>query len=180
MRNAILVFFLAALLAVSITGLLLFYFAGGFGGGMGHGSQMPYSISYSSLWLWVFAVPLILAVILVSYRVAFPEIKTEKPKQVESKAAVVAEPVAQAQSLDAILHVLNEDERKVVEVIASAGDEAMLQKDIRWKTRLSRVQVHRVIARLSQRGIVKVEKYYNTNKIALSDWLTPTGQDKDA
>jgi uncharacterized membrane protein len=184
MRNAVLVFFLAALLAVSITGLVLFYFSGGFGGGMGHGAQMQYYLSYPFLWLWVFVVPLILAVVVVGYRVAFPEIKTEKPKQVEDTVvedadAEEAEPVAQAQSLDAILHVLSEDERKVVETVASAGGEAMLQKDIRWKTGLSRVKVHRVIARLSQRGIVQVEKYYNTNKVALSDWLTKTGN-KDA
>jgi uncharacterized membrane protein len=179
MRNALLVFFLAALLAVSITGLVMFYFAGGFGGGMGHGSQMQYSTSYS-FWLWIFAVPLILAVVVVGYRVAFPEIKTEMPQQAEIKAAEDAEPVTQAQSLDAVLRVLSEDERKVVKVVASAGSEAMLQKDIRWKTGLSRVKVHRVIARLSQRGIVKVEKYYNTNKVALSDWLTTTAQSKGA
>lgn len=180
MRNALLVFFLAALLAVSIMGLVLFYFEGGFGGGMGHGSQTPHSASYSSLWLWVFAVPIVIAVVVVGYRVAFPEIKTEKPQRAESKAAADAEPVAQAQSLDAVLHVLSEDERKVVEAVAAAGGDAVLQKDIRWKTGLSRVKVHRVVARLSQRGIVKVEKYYNTNKIALADWLTKTAQTKDA
>jgi len=169
MRNALLVFFLAALLVVSVTGLVLFYFEGGFGAGRGHGSQEA-----RSFWLWVFVVPLAVALVVVGYRIAFPEIKTEKTEQVEGKVAEGAEPVERVQSLNAVMHVLSEDERKVVEAVASAGGEAMLQKDIRWKTGLSRVKVHRVLARLSQRGIVKVEKYYNTNKIALADWLTKT------
>ena len=78
------------------------------------------------------------------------------------------------------MHVLSEDERKVVEAVAAAGGDAVLQKDIRWTTGLSRVKVHRVVARLSQRGIVQVEKYYNTNKISLAEWLTKTAQTKDA
>jgi uncharacterized membrane protein len=48
----------------------------------------------------------------------------------------------------------------------------MLQKDIRWKTGLSRVKAHRILFRLAKRGIVSIEKYYNTNKIMLADWLT--------
>ena len=48
----------------------------------------------------------------------------------------------------------------------------MLQKDIRWKTGLSRVKTHRILHRLAKRGIVSAEKYYNTNKITLADWLT--------
>ena len=59
MRNAVLVFFLAALLAVSITGLVLFYLEGGLGGVMGHGSQMQHS-ALSSLWLWVLPIGLAL------------------------------------------------------------------------------------------------------------------------
>ena len=176
MRNAIVVFFLALLLVVSITGLVLFFSEGGFGAGKGYGSQTP-----RSFWLLVFAAPLAVALVVVGYRLAFPEIKTEskteKPEQVLSEVAEDAEHVERVQSLDAVMHVLSEDERKVVEVVASAGGEAILQKDIRWKTGLSRVKVHRVLARLAQRGIVRVEKYYNTNKIALADWLTETGHE---
>jgi len=172
MRNALLVLFLAVLLVVSLVGLALFFSEGGFGVGKGHGSQMPYSF-----WFWVFVVPLVVAVVVVGYRVAFPEIKTEKPQQVAEEVTEGEELVERKQSLDAVLHVLSEDERKVVETVASGGGEAMLQKDIRWKTGLSRVKVHRVIARLAQRGLVKVEKYYNTNKVVLADWLTETAKE---
>jgi uncharacterized membrane protein len=66
---------------------------------------------------------------------------------------------------------LNEDERKVIETLVTGGG-TMLQKDIRWKTGLSRVKTHRILHRLAKRGIVSAEKYYNTNKITLADWLT--------
>jgi len=70
-----------------------------------------------------------------------------------------------------MLRVLNDDERKVIETLAAEGG-TMLQKDIRWKTGLSRVKTHRILFRLNKRGIVSAEKYYNTNKIKLADWLT--------
>jgi len=176
-RNAVWLLFLVLLVAVSVTGLVLFFSEGSSGAGRGFSSQ-----SQRSLWLLVFAVPLAVALVLVGYRIVFPVIKTERkseePEQSEGETAESVEPAAQqVQSLDAVLHVLSEDERKVVEAVASAGGEAMLQKDIRWKTGLSRVKVHRVIARLAQRGIVKVEKYYNTNKVVLADWLTGTAKE---
>lgn len=43
-----------------------------------------------------------------------------------------------------------------------------MQKDIRWKSGL-RVKTQRILYRLAERGIVSVEKHYNTNKIALAD-----------
>jgi hypothetical protein len=168
MRNVALIFFLALLLVVSMAGLVLFYSGGGFGAGRGYGSQIP-----RSFWLLVFVVPIAVALAIIGYKVAFPEIKTEKPE-------LVLGTVESTQTLDAVMRVLNEDEKKVIKVIASAEGDAMLQKDIRWKTGLSRVKTHRVLARLAQRGIIKVEKYYNTNKIALADWLTKTAQNEDA
>jgi DNA-binding transcriptional regulator LsrR (DeoR family) len=47
----------------------------------------------------------------------------------------------------------------------------MLQKEISWETGFSRVKTHRVLARLIRRGVVIAEKYYNTNKITLADFL---------
>jgi len=34
------------------------------------------------------------------------------------------------------------------------------------------LKMHRILFRLAKRGIVSAEKYYNTNKIVLADWLT--------
>jgi len=74
-------------------------------------------------------------------------------------------------ALGAVLRVLNDDEKKVIKTLVAEGG-TMLQKDIRWKTGLSRVKTHRILFRLAKRGIVSAEKYYNTNKITLADWLT--------
>jgi uncharacterized membrane protein len=35
----------------------------------------------------------------------------------------------------------------------------------------SRVKIHRVLVRLIRRGVVTAEKYYNTNRIEVADWL---------
>jgi len=39
---------------------------------------------------------------------------------------------------------------------------------------LSRLQTHRVVARLAERGIVTLEKTGNTNQVLLADWLNKT------
>jgi uncharacterized membrane protein len=71
---------------------------------------------------------------------------------------------------DAAIQVLTEDEKKIVETLVVAGG-TMLQKEISWKTGYSRVKTHRVLVRLIGRGVVSAEKYYNTNRIVLSDFL---------
>ena len=68
------------------------------------------------------------------------------------------------------LRLLHDDERRVVEALVKAGG-SMLQKDISYDLKLSRVRTHRVLVRLIERGVVKAEKHYNTNMITLSDWL---------
>jgi uncharacterized membrane protein len=138
---------------------------------------------------------LIAALLLLVYELLFPPIKSTPPttattatssaenlppstasaKQIEQEPAPpVAAPIVpeKAHTLEAILRVLDEDERKVVEAIAASEEGVMLQRDIRWKAGLNRVQTHRVLARLSARGIVTVEKYYNTNKVTLASWAT--------
>lgn len=72
--------------------------------------------------------------------------------------------------VDAAIQVLAEDEKKVVDALLAAGG-TMLQKEISWKTGYSRVKTHRILVRLIRRGVVSAEKYYNTNRITLVDWL---------
>lgn len=74
------------------------------------------------------------------------------------------------ESLKVVLRLLETDERKVVEALLKSGG-SMLQKDISWKTGFSRVKTHRVLARLIRRDVVASEKYYNTNRITLSNWI---------
>jgi uncharacterized membrane protein len=164
MRSRALFFILVVAVAVSFLGLLFFVFEDGLGGrGHGMGAEVP-----QSFWLVLFVVPLVVVVAVLGYTMVFPELTDEKPKQKPSSVPVVEKGES---ALGAVLRVLNEDERKVIETLVTGGG-TMLQKDIRWKTGLSRVKTHRILHRLAKRGIVSAEKYYNTNKITLADWLT--------
>ncbi len=164
MRPKALIVIVALALIVSAVGLLLFIFSGGFGGrGQGMGSpETP-----RSLGLVLFIVPLVVAFSVLGYSLIFPSLNVKKPEPETPKPPTEKGETA----YDAVLRVLNDDERKIIEIIASEGG-TMLQKDIRWKTGLSRVKTHRILFRLAKRGIVKAEKHYNTNKIILADWLT--------
>lgn len=163
MRSGTLIFILVVSLILSLLGLVFFAFEGGFGGrGHGIGGQVP-----RSLWLVLFIVPLVVLIGVLGYTLVFPELGERKPKR-EPSSVPIAE--KREPALDAVLQVLNEDERKVIETLVAGGG-TMLQKDIRWKTGLSRVKTHRILHRLAKRGIVSAEKYYNTNKITLADWL---------
>ena len=163
MRSRTLIFILIISLAISVLGLFFFAFEGGFGGrGHGMGGEVP-----RSFWLVLFIVPLIVASTVLGYSLVFPELGEDKFEEKPSLSTV-----EKGESpLDAIRRVLNEDERRVIDILVAEGG-TMLQKDIRWKTGLSRVKTHRILFRLAKRGIVSTEKYYNTNKIMLADWLT--------
>jgi uncharacterized membrane protein len=163
MRSRTLIFIQVVSLTLSLLGLVFFAFEGGFGGrGHGMGGQVP-----GSLWLVLFIVPLVVLIGVLGYALVFPELGERKPKR-EPSSVPMAE--KREPALDAVLQVLSEDERKVIETLVEEGG-TMLQKDIRWKTDLSRVKTHRILFRLSKRGIVSAEKYYNTNRITLADWL---------
>ncbi len=164
MRSRTLIFILVVALAISFIGMLFFGFEGGFGGrGHSMGTEVP-----RSFWLILFVVPLVVVVAVLGYALVFPELSDEKPEQKPSFVPTVQKGES---ALGAVLRVLNDDERKVIETLVAEGG-TMLQKDIRWKTGLSRVKTHRILFRLAKRGIVSAEKYYNTNRITLADWLT--------
>jgi len=162
---------LAVSLFLSIVGLFFFVYEGGFGGrGHGLGGQIP-----GSIWLLLFVVPLLVFAGVLGYALVFPELGKGEPRLEPSSVPVVEKGES---ALDAVLRVLNEDERKAIEALVAEGG-TMLQKDIRWKTGLSRVKAHRILFRLAKRGIVSAEKHYNTNKITLADWLKNKNVMKD-
>lgn len=72
--------------------------------------------------------------------------------------------------VEVAMRLLEPDEKRVVEAITTAGG-TMLQKDISHETGFTRVKTHRVLVRLIRRGVVTAEKYYNTNRIEIADWL---------
>jgi len=159
MRSRIALFIVVVLLAVAVIDLALIFPGSG---GRGHemGSTFP-----QSLRIGLVVVPLVLAIAVFAYATLFPELSEKKPTQ-----KISMREKGYDSALDGILRVLKEDERRVVEALIEEGG-TMLQKDIRWKLGLSRVKIHRILARLAERGIVTAEKHYNTNKITLADWL---------
>ena len=109
------------------------------------------------------------------YFFAFPEIKTTRSVSqsfVKSGAIAVSEqtPEKVVTPFESVLKTLTNDERKVVEVLTS-HDGKYLQKYIRNDAGLSRLQTHRIVARLAERGIVTLEKTGNTNMVVLANWL---------
>jgi hypothetical protein len=75
-----------------------------------------------------------------------------------------------------LMKTSKQDEKKILEVLAS-HDGVYLQKLIAKESGLSKLQSHRIIARLEERGIVKVVESGNTNQVSLAKWLgTPPRQ----
>src|SRR5436853_4316965 len=69
-----------------------------------------------------------------------------------------------------VLKTLKPEERSIVNVLDAHGG-TYLQKYITREAGLSRLKTHRVVAALSERGIVQVEKYGNTNQVSLAKWF---------
>jgi hypothetical protein len=151
----------------------------------------PPNGSGTLLWIIVPVIIIIgIVVILYLYRSWFPRLNSIQPSndwkdqviqhtntvtnnQSESTISETIEESTQTDkdpSLDVMLRLLETDERKVVEALLES-DGSMLQKDISWTTGFSRVKTHRVLARLIRRDVVTSEKYYNTNRITLSNWI---------
>jgi hypothetical protein len=97
------------------------------------------------------------------------EKRIDMTKNIESVENIVRVKT-QESPIDVALRLLEPDERNVVETLVNEGG-SMLQKEISWKTNYSRVKTHRILVRLIRRGVVTSEKYYNTNKVSLSNWL---------
>lgn len=112
------------------------------------------------------------------YFFAFPEIKMNKQfnTQLNPNAVLASNPVQENAASSAVspyasvLKTLTVNERKVIEVL-NIHSGKYLQKYIRSETGFSRLQTHRIVARLSERGIVSLEKTGNTNTVLLANWL---------
>ncbi len=118
----------------------------------------------------------IVGVVGLIYLLAFPEIRnrtgiapTLAPQTTVLHIGGTIDETAQA-PINSVVKTLTVEERKVVEVL-TAHQGKYLQKYIRSETGLSRLQIHRIVARLAERGIVTLEKIGNTNSVKLASWL---------
>jgi uncharacterized membrane protein len=107
----------------------------------------------------------------VAISIIFPEIVLEKDEKLSSEEGF-------PDSFEDVMKVLREDERKVCMAIWKEGGTA-LQKDVRWITGLSKVQAHRVVARLASRGVITVRKEDRRNRLSLASWLYKNTKDKN-
>ena len=105
------------------------------------------------------------------YFIAFPEIRVAHSiPQPVLRTGVSDVSAASITPLASVVKTLTKDELKVVEVL-KAHNGNYLQKYIRKDAGLSRLQTHRIVARLAERGIVTLEKTGNTNAVLLANWL---------
>jgi len=116
--------------------------------------SLPFIIPLSSL---LFLSTVLASMVGVIYFLVVPEMKSYASGGGKEITSVV-------------LRTLKPEERKVVEVIDGHGG-VYLQKYITREAGLSRLKTHRVVATLSERGIVLVEKKGNTNEVSLVEWF---------
>jgi len=123
----------------------------------GFPATFPFLVLFSSL---LFLSTILASVVGIIYFLVLPEIKeyyaTGNGNGKENTAMV--------------LKTLKPEERSIVNVLDAHGG-TYLQKYITREAGLSRLKTHRVVAALSERGIVTVEKYENTNQVSLVKWF---------
>ena len=133
----------------------------GMGGMMGGGTNQPPATSTAAPpFLWAIPVTLIgitiVGIVGVVYFFALPEMKTMPIA--ENRTAQIAKSNALSNGTstspyESILKTATAEERQVLEVLSS-HEGRYLQKYIRKEAGLSRLKTHRILARLSERGIV--------------------------
>ena len=125
------------------------------------------------LWPSVLTISGVAIFIGLAYLIAFPTIKYS-----EDAPAVVTVPtsVETLDPLSMLIRVSKPDERAVLEVLRGSGG-VCRQRDIVFKTGLSKLKVHRIIARFAERGAIQVKKMGKTNEVTVPSWLMPSQLD---
>ena len=134
----------------SVFGVLAELLTGGFS------ANLAILIPLSSL---LFLSTLLASIVGIIYFLVLPEMKNYVAGSGGGKDAA-----------STVLRTLKPEERKVVVVLDAHGG-TYLQKYITKEAGLSRLKTHRVIAALSERGIVLAEKRGNTNEVTLVKWF---------
>jgi uncharacterized membrane protein len=149
---------------------------GGMGGMMGGtGTAATVTNSWLPYFGVLFAVLIsvtVIGIVGVGYYLLYPQIRVGTVGVIQTTQNIAAtQPSTNGSSAyESVAKTLTQDERKIIEVL-NTHQGKYLQKYIRSETGLSRLQTHRIIARLADRGIVSLEKIGNTNQVYLSSWL---------
>lgn len=174
MKKLVIGFFLAGISLLALVGSIYWYNATFtssnwmnqmMGSMMGRDTQSIASPSYMFLLPLLLFIPLSAGVVMLGYFSLYPEIRTGSPPVAYQPASVNSSP-----SFETILKTMKPEEKRVLEIL-KAHNGVYLQKNIRQESGLTRLKVHRIIARLAERGIINVKEQGNTNEIILGDWL---------
>ena len=108
----------------------------------------------------------------LSYLTIFRKVPNRKQQiiSVSGKTSSAGMTESPTTAYDSISKTLTSEENQVLDSLKSHGGRH-LQKYIRSETGLSRLKIHRIVARLAERGIVTLEKTGNTNQVVLADWI---------
>ncbi len=122
--------------------------------------------------LWIIPVTLIIVSIValtgIAFYLIFPELKyTKKPQQTNIQPH---QATSQNNNYDVLYNTMTPDEQKIFTVLRNHQGK-YLQKYIAKEAQLNRLKTHRIIARFSQRGIVTVKEFGNTNEVSINDWI---------
>ncbi len=131
-------------------------------------SMMTESTSAMPL-LWPSVLTISAAAVLIGlvYSILFPVIKFSEGTPTAATNHISTETL---DPLTILIRVSKPDERAVLEVLRGSGG-VCRQKDIVFKTGLSKLKVHRIIARLAERGAIQVKKIGKTNELTVPSWL---------
>ncbi|MCW3982376.1 MAG: hypothetical protein NWE96_00095 [Candidatus Bathyarchaeota archaeon] len=148
--------------------------------GNGHmmGGMMGNQTTTTNTWLPYFSILFavligvtIVGVVGVAYYLFYPQIRIGTATLPPPNTVAIQGNGTAVSAYESVSKTLTAEERKVIDTL-KAHKGKYLQKYIKAETGLSRLQTHRIIARLSERGIVSLEKVGNTNQVTLAEWLT--------
>jgi len=144
------------------------------GQSMMNGGMMGSTFGGYMIWPSTLLLSGIVLILVTGYLLAFPAIRyTPAPREKKLSASQVMETPSSKpdpDALEVVMRVLKADEKAALEVLRSAGGKC-LQKDITYKTGLSKLRTHRVVARLAERGVIQVRRVGKTNEITVPAWL---------
>jgi hypothetical protein len=133
------------------------------------GNDQKPTLNYLGVIFPIFAVITLVGIGVFVYFIALP--KKGKFNSINQNSNIPKPSLIEPnKSYSAVYKTLKFDEKKVLEVL-TAHDGKYLQKYIRKEAELSRLKVHRILARLTESGVVSMKKSGNTNEVILADWL---------
>ena len=134
-------------------------------------AQGPGAGMANLIWPTILSIPTVLLIVTVTYILLFPNIKYSNEQAGSSQDQRNSTDYA---PMEVVMRVVKPDERAALEILVGNGG-ICLQRDLTYKTGLSKLKTHRVVARLAERGIIQVKKVGRTNEVSVPAWLKGVG-----